>query len=306
MKEIQSVGIVGMGALGMLFGNLLTEALGPEAVCFLMDDARYARHKDSVCTINGIPVTLRAARAAESKPLDLLLVAVKYPALAQSMETMSPAVGEDTLILPLLNGISSEPLLAARFGADKVIHTVAQGMDAMCFGTALRYTKAGRLHIGVAAPALQPQLERVARFFEKNAFPHVVEKDILYRMWSKFMLNVGVNQTCMVFDCPYEKALEPQSLENVFFLSAMREVIVLAQAEGIALGEAELLEYIGIIESLDPKAIPSMEQDRVNKKAGEVELFAGTVRTLAAKHGIPVPANDYLYRRAKEIEKEYL
>ncbi len=306
MKEIQTVGVVGMGALGMLFGNLLTQALGPESVCFLMDDERYERHKNDCHTINGRPVTLRPARAAECGPVDLILVAVKYPALAASLETMAPAVGEDTLILSLLNGISSEPILAERFGPEKVIHTVAQGMDAMCFGSELTYTKAGRLHIGVTEPSMADRLARVDAFFAKIGFPHVVEEDILYRMWSKFMLNVGVNQTCMVFDCPYEKALEPESMENVFFLSAMREVILLARAEGIPLGEAELQEYVGIIRSLDPKAIPSMEQDRVNKKPCEVELFAGTVRQLAARHGIPVPANDYLWRRAREIENEYL
>lgn len=306
MKEIQSVGVVGMGALGMLFGNILTQALGPGAVHFLMDDERYERHKKDTYTINGRAVSLCPVRAADSGPLNLILVAVKYPALAGSLKTMAPAVGEDTLILSLLNGISSEPILAERFGAEKVIPTVAQGMDAMCFGSSLTYTKAGRLHIGVTEPSMKERLERVVRFFDKTAFPYVAEADILYRMWSKFMLNVGVNQTCMVFDCPYEKALEPGSLENVFFLSAMREVILLARAEGIDLGEEELLEYIGIIRSLDPKAIPSMEQDRVNKKPCEVELFAGTVRAMAARHGIPVPANDYLWRRAHEIEKEYL
>lgn len=306
MKQIRSVGILGMGALGMLFGNILTRKLGPEAVCFLMDDARYERHKDDVYTINGETVQLSKCRAADAGPLDLILVAVKYPALEQSLQSLQAAVGPDTLILSLLNGISSEPILAARFGADKVLHTVSQGMDAMHFGSSLTYTKTGRLHIGVTKPAMEEKLSRLVRFFDSTGFPYVVEPDILYRMWSKFMLNVGINQTCMVFDCSYEKALVPGSEENVFFLSAMREVILLARAEGIGLSEKELLEYIDIIRSLDPKAIPSMEQDRVNKKPTEVELFAGTVRALAQKHGIPVPANDFLYRRAREIEASYL
>ena len=306
MKEIKTVGILGMGALGMLFGNILTRALGPEAVSFLMDDARYEHRKDEVYTINGETVSLSKCRAKDAGPRDLILVAVKFPALAESLESIETAVGPDTLILSLLNGISSEPMIAARFGADKVIHTVAQGMDAMHFGSSLSYTRAGRLHIGVTDPAMEEKLARVVRFFDMTGFPYVREQDILYRMWSKFMLNVGVNQTCMVFDCSYEKALEPGSEENVLFLSAMREVILLARAEGIGLSEKELMEYIDIIRSLDPKAIPSMEQDRVNKKSTEVELFAGTVRSLAQKHGIPVPANDFLYRRAREIEASYL
>lgn len=48
-----------------------------------------------------------------------------------------------------------------------------------------------------------------------------------------------------------------------------------------------------------------MGQDRLNRRPSEVELFAGTVRRLAARHGLVVPANDFLYERAKEIEAEY-
>lgn len=306
MKQIKTVGIVGMGALGLLFGHVIEENLGPGALCYLMDKDRYERHKKDVCTVNGKEVSLCCRCAEEGEPLDLIIVAVKYPALEAAMGTMERSVGEHTLIISLLNGISSEPLLAARFGAHRVIPCVAQGMDAMFMGGELVYSKMGRLHIGPADAAMEPLVEQLSAFFETAGVPYLREEDIYYRMWSKFMLNVGINQTCMVFDCPYETALVPGSEENVFFLSAMREVILLAQAEGIGLGEKELHQYIGIIRSLDPKAIPSMEQDRVNRKPTEVELFAGTVRSMAQKHGIPVPANDFLYRRAREIEASYL
>ena len=51
MNEIKTVGILGMGALGMLFGNILTRKLGPGAVQFLMDGERYERCKNDVYTI---------------------------------------------------------------------------------------------------------------------------------------------------------------------------------------------------------------------------------------------------------------
>lgn len=306
MKEIKTVAIVGMGALGLLFGHVIEEHLGPDTLCYLMDSSRYERHGSGTVTINGRSHRLPCRRAEDAVPADLVIVAVKYPALQSALDTMEKAVGEDTVIISLLNGISSEPILAARYGAERVIPCVAQGMDAMFMGGELVYSQMGRLHIGPADTAMEPAVDRLSAFFASAGVPYVREEDIYYRMWSKFMLNVGINQTCMVFGCPYEKALVPGSEEHVYFLSAMREVILLAQAEGIPLGEKELHQYIGIIRSLDPKAIPSMAQDRVNKKPTEVELFAGTVRTLAQKHGIPVPANDFLYRRARELEAAYL
>ena len=49
-----------------------------------------------------------------------------------------------------------------------------------------------------------------------------------------------------------------------------------------------------------------MGQDRINRKPSEVELFAGTVIEMAKRHKIYVPANEFLYKRVKEIEQEYL
>ena len=71
------------------------------------------------------------------------------------------------------------------------------------------------------------------------------------------------------------------------------------------LTEKDLEGYVALIGTLDPEATPSMGQDRLNRRPSEVELFAGTVRRLAARHGLAVPANDFLYARVKEIEAEY-
>lgn len=48
-----------------------------------------------------------------------------------------------------------------------------------------------------------------------------------------------------------------------------------------------------------------MAQDRKAKRYSEVEMFAGTVIELAAKHGIDVPVNKFLYNEMKKIESEY-
>lgn len=64
------------------------------------------------------------------------------------------------------------------------------------------------------------------------------------------------------------------------------------------------ISNVDLMASLTPDSMPSMAQDRVNRKKSEVEIFAGTVRRLAERQGIMVPTNDYLYRRIMEIEAE--
>ena len=76
-------------------------------------------------------------------------------------------------------------------------------------------------------------------------------------------------------------------------------------AEGVELTEADLSQMADLMASIDPAGMPSMAQDRINRKASEVELFSGTIIRLAERHGILVPQNRYLYECVAQIEAEY-
>lgn len=94
--------------------------------------------------------------------------------------------------------------------------------------------------------------------------------------------------------------------QNRCFIAAMREAIAVARAEGVDLDEDDLLQMVSMVESLDPAGMPSMAQDRINRKRSEVDQFAGTVIRLADRHGILVPQNRYLYSRVAQIEAAYM
>ena len=312
MKAIENVYVIGMGALGMLFAGIIEDHIGRENIAFLMDDARYDRHQNAVHTINGKERHFRLVRASEAAPVDLVIVATKATGLAEALCSMENAIGPDTTIISIINGITSENIIAERYGEEHVIHTVAQGMDAVCFDNALTYEKPGTLCIGVSSAlpenvqaVLRERLEALAAFLDRTEVPHQVEKEILRRQWSKFMLNCGCNQVCMVWNTGYAGMMEPASEAFMAMTAAMREVVILAHYEGIELGEADVAEYLALMRSLKPDAMPSMAQDRIRRKKSEVDIFAGTVRRLAAKHGIEVPAADFLYRRILEIEAAY-
>lgn len=305
MKKIENVNIVGMGALGLLYGSLIAKNLGKEHVTYVMDESRYEKYKDQENKVNGEEITFQKKSAKEAKPCDLLIVAVKYTGLEAAIRTMETSVDENTIIISVLNGISSEEILSEHFNKDQIIYTVAQGMDAMHFNNELVYSKAGQLCVGVTDARQAEKLTLLTEFFDRAGIAYTKEEDILYRMWGKFMLNVGVNQTCMVYGCGYAKAMEPDSAARMTLIGAMREVILLANAEGIGLTEKDLEQYIALLKTLAPDATPSMGQDRINKRPSEVELFAGTVIRMSKKHGIAVPANEFLYRQVQEIEAEY-
>ena len=308
---IRQINIVGMGALGLLFGRPIMESLAGQPF-YVMDADRKARHGKESYTLNGAPLRPHIVTPDEAPVADLVFVGVKYPGLPDAMDVMASSVGDDTIIVSLMNGVDSEELLAERFGRDKVLYSVSQEMDAQRYGSELVYTKAGRLYIGVPnsfAPELRAvlseKLDRVCAFFDEVGLPYKREEDILYRQWSKFMLNCGCNQICMVYDCGYGRAMEHGSEAFAMMTGAMRETCSVAQAMGIPVGEPEVRQYLNILRTLDPEALPSMGQDRRQRKPSEVDMFAGTVIRYGQKLGIETPVSEFMLRRVREIEADY-
>ena len=302
---IQTTAIIGMGALGLLYADRIVKARGQEGTVFILDDERMEKYRGRKFTINGEVKEFAMTAASAMQPVDLVIVAVKYNGLPSAIETMKSCVGKDTIILSVMNGIDSEEMIAETYGKEHLIYTVAQGMDAMKFGDALNYTKEGELRIGVVEEYQKKNLTAVKEYFEDIQMPYTLEDDILKRMWGKFMLNVGVNQTCHAYETTYSGVLTEGSEENRIFTGAMDEVIQLSQAVGINLSQEDAEYYKKIIVTLKPDGVPSMRQDGIAKRKTEVEMFAGIVRKLAKKHGIATPVNDLLYDKIKKIEEAY-
>lgn len=302
---MKKVTFLGMGALGLMYGEVVHLNGNNVEMEYVMDSVRAEKYKDTIYTINEKEYKFSLTNADEATPSDLLIVAVKYTGLKAALDVMKNCVGKDTIIMSVMNGISSEEIIKERYPEANVIYCVGQGMDCMKLGNTVSYTKMGELHIGCKNEEDKKYVGKVAKFFDEIKMPYVVEEDIIFRMWSKFMLNVGINQTCMVYGIGYGAALS-KGEANRTLIAAFREVIAVANAEGIPLGEAQINQYIDILKTLNPTNAPSMAQDRLNKNPSEVDMFAGTVIELGRKHNIYTPSNEFLYEMAKNIEKEYV
>ena len=196
---------------------------------------------------------------------------------------------------------------AAVLGWEHVVGCVSAGMDAARFGTALQYSKMGQLILGVANEATPTACaQRAYDLLSGAGVPCSLVDNLRYRLWCKFIANVGLNQTCCAFGVNYAQLFGDQTSEAFrTYIGAMREVIAVGNAEGVPLTEADMNAYIQVALSLDPLSMPSMAQDRVNKNKTEVDEFSGVIIALAEKHGLWVPCNRYLNAAIKEIEAAY-
>ena len=300
---MQTVGIVGLGALGVLFGERLLS--GGADVSIIADEARVQRYWRDGVLCNGEPVAFAYKTPAQAEPVDLLIFATKESGLRGAMDTAEGFIGENTLILSVLNGVSSEETIAARFGEKNVLYCVAQGMDAVKTGGALTYAHAGVIVLGEKEPgAISPRVQQVADFLNAHGVTAQPVGDMVRRQWGKLMLNVGINQTVMVFEGDYgtvQRSGKPREI----MLAAMREVQKLAELEGYPVSDEEFDGWVRLGDSLSPTGKPSMRQDGEAHRKSEVELFAGTIIRRAERFGLDVPVNRWLYDTVKKMEAAY-
>ena len=305
MKEIKTVGIIGMGALGVLYASQFTRMIGRERTLVLADRTRTERFRAEGIWFNDAFCDFNYVVAEEAKePVDLLLFCVKYRGLAAAIETCRHLVGPDTILVSVLNGVRSEEDLCAAFGPEKVVWCVTERMSARKSGNRAYCYQPGDLAVGVPAGQDTERLERLTAFWNRIGFAYDTPADIRLHLWSKLMCNTGVNQTTMIFGCPYA-GIQAFGPARDIMIGAMREVVHVARAEGIPLTGADVDHWLAILDGFEPQGETSMYQDRKFRRISEMPLFSGTISPLARKHGIPVPINDWLYAQVTKIESEY-
>ena len=313
MKPIENVAIVGFGSLGAMYAACFGAAMGPERVFVVADAARTERYRAEAATFNGEPIRVtyltyeEAAERAAVQPFDVVLYAVKYGALPEAIEQSSPLVSLDTAVISVLNGITSEEVLAERFGWDRVLLCIAQQMDSRKVGAVVTAGCVGVMALGVRDPedaAQRANLARVTEWLAAIEQPFITPADIQHQLWGKLICNVGVNQACAVYDCCFNGIHVPGEAREAM-IAAMGEVAAVGRACGIALTDDDVAYWLDIIDHLNPAGMPSLRQDVLARRPTEVELFSGTINRLGAAHGIPTPQNERFYAAIKELESSF-
>ena len=223
------------------------------------------------------------------------------------MDLAAPVVGEDTIILSALNGVESEEILALRFGWEKVLYMVTQGLDPMREDNRVLCAHRGTIHIGIPEEDYFDRSEKAdlaVEVFQRAGLAVQREEDILHRIWCKFMLNVGVNQVCTAMDVPFGGVQQP-GLARETMIAAMNEARKVGACQGVLVTQKDLQEYVALVDAVAPEGMPSMRQDALAHRKTEVETFAGQVLDMAERYGMQVPVNRKLYDTIRAMEDSW-
>lgn len=196
--------VVGAGAIGGYFGGRL-KAAGRD-VTFLVRPRRAAQLAKTGLVIRSLagnidlpsPPTVAAENLRA--PYDLILLSCKAYDLASAIESFAPAVGANTAILPLLNGMAHLDALAARFGADAVLGgqcLISTTLDAE--GRVLHLNPVQSLSFGEQDGTKSPRAQAILAALSGAGFDVNLSTAIMQEMWEKWaFIATGAGITCLM------------------------------------------------------------------------------------------------------------
>lgn len=291
---------IGLGALGGAFAAQILKN-NPQEISIIAKGERAEKLRRGIY-VNNVHYPLTISDSPDKKA-DIIIIAVKYPQLENAINDIKPFVGEDTLILSILNGLYSETRLNEVFGSNKVIPAFGIAMDCSKQGNHIHYQHLGRIVFGDETNKVKSaRVNKVEHFFKINEVPYEIPDDMNRAIWFKFMLNTGVNQASALLGLPFIHFQQEGEARDLM-VSAAQEVIAIAKAKGVNLRDPDIDLMIETINKLDPQGKTSMLQDIEAKRKTEVEYFSGHIIQMGKELGIPTPVNQKLLEDIKKLEE---
>lgn len=311
MKEIKNVLVCGIGAVGSIYADKI-EKFTPQNLRVLVDEARLERYKKNPTVFNGRVLDFNYILPNDTSfKADLIIIATKFDGLNDVIKNIKNFVYDDTVILSLLNGVTSEKIIAKTYGKEKLLYSYFIGHSAIRDGRNITHDDVNTIVYGSENSNDFENVERIQDFFEQAGINYLIPDDIIHSLWLKYMLNVSANQTTAILRMNFGEMLENDKCMN-FAINIMKEVQAIAKAEGVRNTESMINETIEHLHTMIPEGKTSMLQDVEAGRKTEVEMFAGTVIKLGKEFGIPTPYNKIIkemieiIHRQQDLKKEKL
>ncbi len=302
--------IVGAGATGGFFGGRLAQ-IGRD-VTFLVRPARAEKLRRNGleiisplgdATIQAKLITADELRA-KPQPFDLILLATKAYSLEAAIEDFAPAVGPETTILPILNGMRQLDMLDARFGAEHVIGgTCRINSDVDADGRVLQLSKLGDVTFGERTRQHTERIARINTELTGALFDIILSPDILAAMWHKWYILASLNTICILPQGTVgEVVAVPRGLD--FANAAVDECIAIATANGYA-PPTDLIAWDRKRITLPGSDLTSsMYRDTTKNAPVEADHVIGDLLARGEAHNVPAPLLRATYVRLKVYEAQ--
>ena len=312
------IAMVGSGAAGSVFAGYLRRG---GADLTLVDP--YKDHMDKIAAdgltfvVNGdktyhLDGFKTAYDAADIGIMDIIIFMTKTPQLKAALKASAPAIGPNTVLVSLMNGLGNEDILVQAVPAGRILYgNGVLGTElpepGMCIsspsaeGLQMNYGAMERTELSVAAG------EYLEKLFNNGGCPTKFWEDVSRHYWQKIITNCVFNPLSAILRMKCKDIFKDVSGAGLATAVAA-ECCAVATAAGCEMDSGAFFKELvkmasgGSIEDY----YPSMAQDvLIHQRQTEIDTLNGAIVRYGKKYGVPTPCNDYVTKTIKCIQKNY-
>jgi len=292
MVDQTKVLIVGAGAIGSFYGAILHRAGAAVSVVLRSE---YEAVRDNGFKISSPlgdlsfrPAAVYRSTEEVTETPDYLVVALKVVEGIDRVRIMRPAVGPNTTIVLIENGIDIEPEIVEAFPNNTVVSALAFVAVSRVGPGLVDHKAYGQLMFGDFPKGASAATHRFAELLQAGGIKAVVSENVLTERWRKAVWNTPFNPTSVLAGGADTKLMLSTPENEALIRAMMQEVCAVAAAAGHPLPEDIIDSNIDATKKM-PAYHNSMALDFLNGRPLEVEPILGNVVRMAEKLGVPVP-----------------
>ena len=282
---------LGAGATGGYFGGRLAKA-GVDVTFLVRTKRRDQLMRDGIkieSPVGNMTTAVKAITREEiSGPFDAVILSSKAYDLDDAIETIQPAVGDGTLVLPLLNGMKHLDVLDAAFGAQRVLGGMCQiSVTLTEDGTIHHFGEIAALTLGARFPEQKAAAAKLYDVLVKGIDARCPD-DVIAAMWGKwFFIASLASSTCLMRGTVGE--INRTEKGQQFMADIVGECVAIATANGYPPEQAMVEFARSHMSDPNSKLSASMLRDIERGSRIEAEQIVGDIIRRGRAHNVATP-----------------
>jgi len=300
--------VLGPGAIGCLVAAFLSKT---KEDVWLLDKDKNRAHKLQSQGIfvegMGNPWHAVVKVSADAKAIgeaDVLIVCVKCYDTKTAIKSAKPCIGPNTYVVTLQNGLGNIENIGEIIGQERLLAGITnQGSTLIGVGK-VRHAGKGETSIGRIDGEFPVELRQIRDIFNKSGWETKISRDIKVLVWSKLVVNVGINVLTALTRLPNGKIVEYEGTRRLM-RQAVTEAVKVAKRKRVKLLYDDPLAKVESVCEATSTNVCSMLQDVLNHRRTEVDYVNGVIVRHAQELGIAAPVNTVLVDLIKTVESSY-
>ena len=301
------IAIIGPGAMGCLFAAHLAKK--NEVGLFDKSSKRAQVISKQGIKVEGISGKWSAKVDAtvdlkKIEGCEVILICVKSYDTKDAISKIKDSINDSAIVITLQNGVGNIEVIGELIGQQRVVGGVTN-LGATLLGDGyIRHAGKGETVLGRIDGKIPAEMRGIRETFNKAKLETRISRDIKGLLWSKLIVNVGINALTAITRLNNGRLVEFDGVRQIMS-KAVAEAVRVAKRKRIKLLYDDPLTKVEAVCEATSSNVASMLQDVLKKKKTEINFINGVIVREGQSLGIPTPVNSILVDLVKTIEKTH-